>query len=190
MNEKNEINRYSDGDLTESQALAIFRLIHATWPDEGESPEDITNNWLAGCHYPSEDPRPDFFRYGIWDGDQVVAHASTFRREIVTAFGPITILALADVCVDIKRQGVGMGAAIARRAFEPVDSGSFPAALFQTDVPGFYDNLDCRSVSNPFMNSKHLEAPRKNPWCGEHVMIYPADYDWPEGEIDLGGPGY
>ena len=47
----NQINRYSDGDLNESHALAIFKLIHATWPDDGESPEEITKDWLAGRLY-------------------------------------------------------------------------------------------------------------------------------------------
>ena len=52
------------------------------------------------------------------------------------------------------------------------------------------EKLGARCVSNRFVNSTNTEAPEANPWWDEHVMIFPDTYDWPDGTIDLPGPGY
>ena len=75
-------------------------------------------------------------------------------------------------------------------AMQRVDQGEFPVSLFQTPKPGFYEKLGARKVNNRFVNSKNEQDPEADPWPAEHVMIYPTPYPWPEGVIDLNGPGY
>ena len=83
-----------------------------------------------------------------------------------------------------------MGRNVAGWAFEKAGQPGLEVVLFQTGVPGFYEKLGARCVSNRFVNSTNSEDPEVNPWWDEHIMIYPSTCDWPEGTIDLLGPGY
>jgi GNAT superfamily N-acetyltransferase len=99
-------------------------------------------------------------------------------------------MALSGVCVWPSYQGRGLGAEIVRRAFGRIDAGEFAVSLFQTTIPAFYEKLGATSVTNSFANSRHKEHGSTNPWRYDSVMIYPKSYPWPEGPIDLNGPGY
>jgi predicted N-acetyltransferase YhbS len=97
------------------------------------------------------------------------------------------------VCSAPEQRGRGLGAAVVRTAFAEVDEGREAVSLFQTNVPGFYATLGARSVGNVFVNPRHRSGEKGSvaqPWWNTHVMIYPAAYRWPDGEVDLGGPGY
>ena len=83
-----------------------------------------------------------------------------------------------------------MGRNVAGWAFEKAGQPGLEVVLFQTGVPEFYEKLGARCVSNRFVNSTNSAAPEANQWWNEHVMIYPNSFDWPDGTIDLLGPGY
>ncbi|MFP4052294.1 MAG: GNAT family N-acetyltransferase [Phycisphaerae bacterium] len=120
---------------------------------------------------------------------ELVATSRLIPRRIRTADGAMDVLGLAGVKThpDFRKQG--LGAAVVRAAFAGVDDGSFPVSLFQTGVPGFYRKLGAREVDNRFVN-RFGQDPAERPWWDKVVMIYPADADWPDGEIDLLGPAW
>ena len=103
----------------------------------------------------------------------------------------MTIVALAQVCTDPAERGRKLGQAVVRAVFDLVDHGPFPHSLFQTShqVRPFYDKLGAGLVTNPIFNSLG-DDPDKNPFWDEVAMRYPAAKHWPEGEIDLRGPGW
>jgi predicted GNAT family N-acyltransferase len=103
----------------------------------------------------------------------------------------MTVLALARVCTARDFRGHKLGQAVVRAAFAFVDDDTFPFALFQTtdDVQSFYENLGAVRIYNRFVNSLAAD-PMANPWWSPVIMRYPAGPRWPEGQIDLGGPGY
>lgn len=130
---------------------------------------------------------------------RVLAHALIFPREIATARGRLRVMALAAVLSDPAHRGEGWGKAVTQAAFAEVDRGRFPVSLFQTGLPEFYAKLGARLVTNRFINSCHVPPPpgargthgsADEPWWNPHVMIYPAAFAWPEGTIDLLGPGF
>ncbi len=130
-------------------------------------------------------------RFVIWEGDSIVAHARTFVRVVNAADAKIPVLALATVCSDPGQRGKGLGALITRKALELVQQVGWPdVSLFQTTVPGFYEKLNCRIVGNRFVNRLNIENAEANPWRNDTVMVYPAEFSWPDGLIDLNGPDY
>jgi hypothetical protein len=80
---------------------------------------------------------------------------------------------------------------VVERAFAMVSEGVFQWSLFQTGqgTKAFYEKLGARVVDNRFINSKS-ENPSANPWWEPLAMAYPSGPGWPEGQIDLNGPGY
>jgi len=186
---KYEISKHLSSNLTESQALAIITLIDSVWPQRDKTVAEMVKDLLATSAELSS-PDSDSERIVVWEEGQAIALSHTFTREIFAPEGSIKTMALADVCVDPTRRGEGFGAQVARRAFGRVDSGVSPVSLFQTEVPDFYVKLGAKVIGNRFVNSKNDDDPRANPWWDPHVMIYPADYSWPAGQIDLNGAGY
>ena len=120
---------------------------------------------------------------------RIVATASFLPRRIQTSQGALDVLALAGVGTLPGFRLHGLGRLLVRAAFDYVDKGAFGVSLFQTGVPGFYEKLGCRRVANPFVNSLGAN-PHEMPWWDAHNMIYPAAYPWPEGPVDLVGPGW
>jgi predicted N-acetyltransferase YhbS len=120
----------------------------------------------------------------------VIAHAQIFRREIKTEHGTLPIGALAGVCVHPDQRGHGYGAEVVRHAFQVLPELGVEVSLYQTDVPEFYEKLGARRVTNQFFDGTRTDGGRENPFWGAYEMIYPASFSWPEGEIDLNGPGY
>lgn len=121
----------------------------------------------------------------------IVAKSHTFARTIGTSRGELTVMALAGVCCDPNHRGEGYGRAVVAAAFGRIDRGEFPASLYQTSHHNrpFYEKLGARQIDNRFVNSL-ADDPDANPFWDEIAMIYPAACDWPDGVIDLRGPGY
>ena len=80
---------------------------------------------------------------------------------------------------------------MAKAAFDLVDNGTYPFSLFQTteNVKSFYEQLGAVRIHNRFINST-AEDPVANPFWSPVIMRYPAKPGWPDGEIDLKGPGW
>jgi len=177
--------------LSEADARAIAQLIVSIWPKPGRTVDtmasDMLSRWLDYRGPERQHPRS----FVVREGGRVIAHASFDPRTIGTTQGDMTVLALARVCTDPAARGRKLGQAVVRRTFDLVDDGSFPFSLFQTtdDVQSFYDNLGAVRIHNRFVNSL-AEDPSANPWWSPVIMRYPSGPGWPEGEIDLRGPGY
>jgi predicted N-acetyltransferase YhbS len=186
-----KIETWDARTLTRDQARAIGELLEVIWPKPNVTVEDRIQQQLAfGRAFDGPDalaPRS----YVIRDGARVVAHSLIFARTIRTTDGDMTIAALARVCSRPELRGQGLGEAVVRESFAPVDSGLFPASLFQTspNVRPFYEKLGAAVIHNPFINSL-AEGPKTNPFWHEVVMRYPTNRPWPTGTIDLRGPGY
>ena len=183
------LSQHTEKELTESQVWSIVSLIQSVWPNVDKT---IVETVAECMDRASVDRAADSNskRFVLWEDDQAVAHALTFEREIFTTGGSLKQMGLAAVCVAESRRDEGLGAQVMRKAFEQVDNGVWPVSVFQTPVPGFYEKLGGRIVDNEFVNSKNEENPQANPWWVGEVMIYPAEFPWPEGRIDLNGGGY
>jgi predicted GNAT family N-acyltransferase len=144
-------------------------------------------DWAAFDGPEKQRPRSLFIR----ENDRVIAHSGIDVRNIGTSQGNLTVLALARVCTDPAQRGRNLGAAIVRATFQLVDDGIFPWSLFQTSQPvrPFYEKLGACAITNPIINSRG-DTPKKNPFWDEVIMRYPSRPGWPDGEIDLRGPGY
>jgi predicted GNAT family N-acyltransferase len=175
--------------LSEGDARAVAELLVKVWPRRtfDERVDILMNQWRDYRGPDAEFPRTLIIR----ENGRVIAHAAAMPRTIGTSQGDITILALASVCSDPEMRGRGLGEKVVRAAFDTVDHGPFAHSLFQTsrDVRSFYEKLGCGLVTNRIVNSL-ADDPTKNPFWDEIVMRYPAAKPWPEGDIDLRGPGY
>jgi len=179
-------------ELSRDTAVAIGELLVKVWPKPGVTVEDRADKLqldrgaeASNCGWQSRSVI-------VRDGSKVVAHALVFPRTIRTAQGELTIAALASVCSDPQHRGRSLGAAVARAAFSVVGEGLAPFSFFQTSPPvrDFYERLGAASVANSVVNSL-AKDPQANPFWDDVIMRYPASRaDWPEGEIDLLGPGY
>jgi GNAT superfamily N-acetyltransferase len=188
--------------LTPADAHAIATLLYRVWPRSTRSFDErlqrVSTDW-ADYGGPS-DVRPRYFV--IWEPADAssapgaeertaVASALAAPRTIRTGAGEMTVLALARVCSLPERRGKGLGAQVVRAAFQLVDEGTYPFALFQTtpDVRPFYEKLGACPVENKFINSRG-DDPGVCPFWNEVILRYPASGSWPDGVIDLQGPGY
>lgn len=179
-----EILQIPNTEVPENLALAAIALEYATWPvkplsqkTEAEQIETYRNR--------SKD-RQAFFALE----EKLLGYAEIFPRVIHTQSGSLKIMGLGSVCVSIESRGTGIGKQLVEACFRAVDTGKTEVCLFQTGVPDFYTKLHCKLVGNTFVNRTNQAEPDKNPFWDDHVMIYPADYPWPSGIIDLNGKGY
>jgi predicted GNAT family N-acyltransferase len=170
--------------------IATLRLVRAIWPKEGQTPEMGADEFLAeraaGKFVPGQDRW-----YVIEEQGKVVSTARAFVRPITIAGKPLRVIALGAVCTDPACRNRGLGGQIVRAAFGPTTSADTPFSLFQTSHKNraFYEHLGCAVVANRIINSLAAD-PQKNPFWDQIVMRYPASKPWPEGTIDLLGPGY
>ncbi|MCI0334588.1 MAG: GNAT family N-acetyltransferase [Planctomycetes bacterium] len=177
--------------ISEADARAAAELLCAIWPKPGRTVESLTADQLQRSKAyggpEAQHPRSFFIR----EAGRVIAHASALPRTLGTNAGDLTVLALARVCTDPAVRGRHLGQAMVRAAFELVDSGTFPFALFQTKetVRPFYERLGAIAVDNPFVDST-ADNPKAWPFWDAAIMRYPAKPGWPAGEIDLRGPGW
>lgn len=164
-------------------AVAIVELTRQVWPpDEGTPPPDVAEiraRWKE---------RGAFIV--VRQDNTVIAHAQIFRREIKIAQGILPAGALAGVCVHPEQRGHGYGAEVVRTAFKLLPEINSEVSLFQTGVPQFYQKLGARLIQNPLFDGTREDGKRENPFWEPNAMIYPATFHWPEGEIDLNGPGF
>jgi hypothetical protein len=177
--------------ISEADARDTMELVCAIWPKPGRTVDSMTAELLERWkHYAgpeSQHPRTFFIR----EAGRIIAHASAVPRTIATSAGEITVLALARVCTHPSVRGRHVGRAMAKVAFELVDNGTFAFSLFQTtdNVKSFYDQLGAVEAHNRFVNSS-ADDPTASPWWSPVIMRYSAKPGWPEGEIDLKGPGW
>ena len=177
--------------FTPAQANAIGELINQVWPKPNLNAEDRAAQLLAiGRQYhgpAAQAPRS----LVILEAGRVVAHALMLPRRIDTSAGEMVIGGLARVCTDPMLRGRGLGEQVTRAAFGLVDAGVFPFALFQASarVQAFYEKLGAVKVENRIVNSL-ADDPTANAFWDDVVMRYPRDRRWPDGTIDLVGPGF
>jgi hypothetical protein len=186
-----QIQTMHRGNYDEAVARKIAALLCTVWPKPGRTVETrvekLKADWAAYDGPEAQCPRSIY----ILEGGRAIAHAGVDVRIIGTSQGRKTILALARVCTDPAERGRALGAAVVMEAFKLVDDGTFPWSLYQTThaVRPFYEKLGACVVTNRIVNSLGTE-PAKNPFWDEVIMRYPSGPGWPEGEIDLLGPGY
>lgn len=176
--------------LSEADARAIGELLVKVWPKPGKTVEFRQQQMLdmgKGFHgRDSQAPRSALIR----DGGQVIAHAALIPRTVSTDAGELTFAGLARVCSDPDYRGQGLGELVVKAIFDFVDDGTFPFAFFQTNsrIQPFYEKMGACLATNPVINS--LSQDLHDPFWDEIKMRYPKDGKWPEGQIDLRGPGY
>ena len=131
---------------------------------------------------------------GQADRPALLANAATLTRRIATSRGELTVRGLLDVATDpaTRGQGLRLGQRVVRAAWAALEHDpSLHCCLFQTDeARGFYEKLGARVVSNRFVNKLDPVEPEASPFEEPVVMIYPAAAAWPDGEVDLRGPGW
>lgn len=174
-------------ELTVPQFAAIGQLMSVVWPGkvQAERSQDEMGEFVAQVRQ-----RDGIFAIALDDDGSVIAHSSIFSREILLPTGRTTVGALAGVCCHPNWRNRGLGRDVVRATFARVDEGQFSVSFFQTGVPGFYEKIGARLVHNRCFNSFNAEDPTGNPWWEPHLMVYPALYPWPDGEIDLLGRGW
>lgn len=182
--------------LTPADALAIGELVSQTWPNPEKDAATRAKHLLASAarYNGPEKQSPRVFI--VRDGDRVISHASIEPRTLLVGgldigSTEITVAALAKVCCNPNYRGQGLGALVVEGVFRLVDEGAFTASLFQTShaVRSFYERLGACIVDEPIIDSTASD-PTANPFWDDLVMRYPANGEWPAGEIDLRGPGY
>lgn len=183
-------------EICEDDAMAAGALLAKTWPRPDRGPVERAKQLIdIGRDYdgPAElTPRSFLIFDEETGGGQVIAHAQVSPRTIEIAGTELTVLALAKVATDTDRRGEGLGALVVQACFDLVDRGVFPHSLFQTShvVEPFYLKLGCVKVTSRVYNSLSAADPTANPFWDDIVMRYTTTEAWPEGEIDLRGPGY
>lgn len=174
-----------------ADARAIADLLCLVWP-KPEKTADIRQEQLLELGYCYRGPAVQHPRsFVIREGDRVIAHAGLLPRTICTQEGDITVAGLSRVCSDPEFRGKGLGELVVREVFSLIDAGVFRFSLFQTShkVRPFYEKLGATLVANRIVNSLSDDG-LVCPFWDDVVLRYPRDRYWPEGEIDLRGPGY
>lgn len=176
-------------NMSDTDARAVAELLVKVWTRRTfeERIERLQNEWRDYTGPEAIYPRS----FVIRDGSRVIAHAAALPRTIGTSEGDLTIVALAQVCSDPELRGRKLGQAVVRAVFDLVDHGPYEHSLYQTShtVRSFYEKLGAGLVTNRIYNSLGSN-PELNPFWDEIAMRYPAVKHWPEGDIDLRGPGY
>lgn len=174
-----------ESELSEEEILAIERLIFATWPPKNE--KVLTEAALLEDYKKRTPGKTSFL---LLNDHELIGYAETFVRKIITEDGPLSITGLGAVCVNSTHRGKGLGARIVAHIFKKISQSEVPVCLFQTAVPGFYEKMNCRKINNTFYNSLDLKSPQSDPFWDPYRMIFPKDFLWPNGKIDLNGKGF
>jgi predicted N-acetyltransferase YhbS len=190
VNDMHQVEILDARTFSDADARAIAELLVKVWPKPGKTVEFRQQQMLdmgQGFQGPdSQAPRSSLIR----ENGRVIAHAALIPRTVGTTSGELTIAGLARVCTDPDYRGQGLGELVVRAIFDAVDDGSFPFAFFQTNtrIQPFYEKFGACLATNPVINS--FAQDMHDPFWDEIKMRYPKDGDWPEGPIDLRGPGY
>lgn len=186
-----QIETIDQRTISEENARSIAELLVAIWPKPGRTVEtrtaEMLERWKDYDGPEAEYPRSFLVR----EGSRVIAHAEADPRTIRTQVGDLRVLALCRVCTDPAVRGRRLGQALVRAAFDLVDNGTYPFALFQTrdDVRPFYEKLGAIVAPNRFFNSKAAD-PMANPFWDPVILRYPTTGEWPASDIDTNGPGW
>lgn len=179
-----------DQNAFSSDALTpIAELLCLVWPKPGRTVASRVRTMTREIESADEEMSPR--GYVVRENGAAIAFGQMLPRLIGSAEGDVAIAGLARVCTHPDHRGRGLGERVVRAAFELIDQGDFRASLFQTSpaVRPFYERLGCAQVDNRIVNSGG-DDPDANPFWDEVVMRYPAKGRWPNGTIDLRGPGY
>jgi len=175
-------------DLPPEDARRVAELSDLVWPPS------VRKSHLA--RFASDPPPPCDWSptqrarlFVVRDAGQIVTKAGLSPRRILIACRHLTVLALRGVLTHPTYRRRGLGSAVVRAAFSLVDADDFPCALFQTEVPGFYERLGATCVQNPLTNSL-AKQPGARPFWEPSAMLYPGGFPLPEGPIDTLGPGW
>jgi predicted N-acetyltransferase YhbS len=177
--------------IQEPEARAIAELLVSIWPKPGRTAEtrtaEMLNFWRDYTGPEAQFPRS----FVVRENGRLVAHADASPRTIKVPGHELTVLALARVCTTPETRGRGLGQALVKKAFDLVDNGTYPFALFQTkeNVRPFYERLGAVVAPNRFYNS-HAEDPEADPFWDPVIMYYPNRGNWPAADIDINGPGW
>lgn len=187
-----ELTVLERSDVDEAVALKLCTLWLEVWPQAKiASPSDYASKLLAGevlnqtCESNSE-------RFHLLEDDwTLLAICRSFERKIrfLDSGEERIVLALAGVCCDPNRRGLGYGKTVVESALTRL-GGSLETSLFQTGVPAFYQRFGAFLVDNEFVNSRHVTVPSENPWWDKCVMAIGGERNWPTGRIDLLGAAY
>ena len=175
----------TEDEVGNKERLIIQELIKKTWPEPGDkilNEKELLNDF--------ETRTPGKTSYLLYQAEELIGYAETFKRKMITSEGPLKVLSLGAVCVDNAYRGQGHGARIIKYIFNNFSTTGTEVCLFQTGVPGFYEKLNSKIVKNQFVNSLNTKDPNTNPFWDEYTMIYPAHYNWPKGKVDIQGKGF
>lgn len=178
--------------LSDDEIVAVASLVNSVWPHPEKTLEELVQGFRPAYQRyfaPYLLSRPPI-HFMAWREGRLAGQAFTFERPMFIGGVETPVMALAQVCVEPGFRGNGLGARLVRSAFQRLTSEQFRLSIFQTTVPGFYEKLGARTVENRFINSRNPDDPGARPWKDGVIMIYPKDYAWPDGSIDLNGPGY
>jgi len=182
--------------VSDADALEIAELLVRVWPKSVKTVAIRQRQLIElGQKYDRHAERaPLSFLLKLYKGSesgQLIAHSAVLPRSIGTSAGDLEIAGLTRVCTAPEQRGRGLGEVIVRPVFDLVDSGAYEFSLFQTtqDVRPFYEKLGARVVENSIVNSLDADH-QESPFWDKIIMRYPSGGSWPEGEIDLRGPGY
>lgn len=180
-----------DSPLDRRAAGRLITLLNRCWPDSGSSHAARVEKYLGSRKTKLKDYSKHAGFFSIETQGRFVAHAGIFPRTIKYDGGSMIVMALAGVCVEPAFRRRGLGRMVVEAAFEKVKDGRYPLSLFQTihKYSDFYSRFGCVPVNNRFVDSSSSQTDA-NPWWNEVVMIYTASHDWPDGTVDLCGPGY
>ena len=163
----------------------IVVLQNLVWPSKEQSLEQRIEKALAETT-PNTDVKSQVIWHVVRDGSRLLAICQSFRRVVATEAGQrFPVLAIASVVAHPEFRGRGHAKAAVRTAWTRL-SPEFPASFFQTGVPGFYERIGARRVSNRIYDSTGADCAFWEP----HAMIYPANAPWPHEAIDLLGRGW
>ncbi len=177
--------------IQESDARAIAELLVSIWPKPGRTvetrTEELLNYWRDYKGAEAQFPRS----FVVRENGRLVAHADASPRTIKVPGHDLTVLALARVCTTPETRGQGLGQALVKKAFDLVDNGTYPFALFQTKetVRPFYEKFGAAVAPNRFYNAQ-AEDPEADPFWDPVIMYYPNRGNWPAADVDINGPGW
>jgi GNAT superfamily N-acetyltransferase len=193
------ITKLTAGQITDPQFEQLCALHHAAFPKPGRSVEQVLEKkratWMGdepGDLLPGplvSDVLP--WRYAIFEDGQAIANAGCIVRTIGTSRGEMAVLGLLDVASHPQMRGKGYGTKAVQCVFDHVDRGEFEFCLFgTTEARPLYERMGAIVIENPIVNTHGNDASFGPGFEGDYTMVYSAGADWPEGEIDLRGPGY
>ncbi len=83
----------------------------------------------------------------VEDGSTLIGHIMLTKIAVDTKMGPVEVLLLAPVAVDIRRRKRGLGSALIREAFRLAKEKSFKVVVLVGD-PAFYARFGFRSAAS------------------------------------------